>query len=145
MKPSPRCLELIKHFEGCRLKAYQDSGGVLTIGYGHTPAVMGQELTQEAADTLLEQDAGKASDAVNRLVKTPLTQNEHDALTDFVFNLGAGAFADSTLLRRLNYGDKDGAAEELLRWVRCKGKVLAGLVVRRKAEQALFCLKGESV
>ncbi|MBY4725720.1 MULTISPECIES: lysozyme [Burkholderia] len=147
-------LQLTEQFEGCRLTAYQDSVGVWTIGYGHTgPDVYrGLTITQERAEQLLLQDVAKAAAAVNRLVTLDragdadtdglpdLTQDEFDALVDFTFNLGAGRLANSTLLKKLNAGDIEGAAAEFPKWVYAGGKVLAGLVKRRDAERALFLL-----
>lgn len=136
-------LHLTEQFEGCRLTAYQDSVGVWTIGYGHTgPEVCkGLSITMERAEELLIQDIAKAAAAVNRLVTyAHFTQDEFDALVDFTFNLGAGAFADSTLLKKLNAGDIEGAAAEFMRWDHAGGKVLAGLTKRRDGERALFLL-----
>lgn len=147
-------LQLTEQFEGCRLTAYQDSVGVWTIGYGHTgPDVYkGLTITQEQAVGLLMQDIAKSAAAVNRLVTLDragdpdtdglpdLTQEEFDALVDFTFNLGAGSLAGSTLLKKLNAGDIEGAAAEFPKWVHAGGKVLAGLVKRRDAERALFLL-----
>ncbi|KVL67387.1 lysozyme [Burkholderia ubonensis] len=147
-------LQLTEQFEGCRLTAYQDSVGVWTIGYGHTgPDVYkGLTITQAQAEALLMKDIAKATAAVNRLVTLDragdpdtdglpdLTQEEFDALVDFTFNLGAGNLASSTLLKKLNAGDIEGAAAEFPKWVHAGGKVLAGLVKRRDAERALFLL-----
>lgn len=132
-------LELIKTYEGLRLKAYQDSVGVWTIGYGHTrTAKPGMTITAEEAEALLRQDLADAEKAVTRLVKVPLNDNQYSALVSFVFNLGSGNFAMSTLLKKINSGDIAGAAKEFKRWNRAGKKVLAGLVRRRDAEAALF-------
>ncbi|CAJ6884797.1 glycoside hydrolase [Burkholderia pseudomallei] len=147
-------LQLTEQFEGCRLTAYQDSVGVWTIGYGHTGSDVykGLTITQEQAEAFLMKDIAKAAAAVNRLVTLDragapdtdglpdLTQEEFDALVDFTFNLGAGNLASSTLLKKLNAGDIEGAAAEFPKWVHAGGKVLAGLVKRRDAERALFLL-----
>jgi len=91
MDYSPDGLKLTQSFEGCRLKAYLDSVGVPTIGYGHTHGVtMGMTCTQEQADAWLQEDTQGAVQAVNNLVTVPLTQQQFDALVDFTFNLGAG-------------------------------------------------------
>lgn len=139
MNPSPACLSMIRQFEGCRLDSYGDSGGVLTIGFGHTgPDVReGETITPEQAEQLLEADALKAGSAVCRMAHST-TQNQFDALTDFVFNLGAGALSGSTLLEKHNHGDFAGAAAEFGRWVHCKGQILPGLVRRRAAEAHLY-------
>jgi lysozyme len=79
-----------------------------------------------------------AAENVNQLATVPLTQNQFDALCDFVFNVGAGNFEESTLLRKLNDGDYGGAASEFDRWVHSGQTVLPGLVRRRAAEKALF-------
>lgn len=137
-------LALTKSFEGCRLKAYQDGGGVWTIGYGHTgpEVIRGLVITQAAAESLLKEDTRKAADAVMFNTTVTLTQNQFDALTDFTFNLGIGSFRGSTLLKLLNQGDYQGAKAQLIRWNKGKvdGKLVEvdGLTRRRKAEQDLF-------
>lgn len=131
-------LNLIKHFEGLRLSAYQCSAHVWTIGYGHTADVGENDvITEEEALYFLHQDLAESERAVNQYVHVPLTQNQFDALVSFVFNLGAGNFLTSTLLKKLNSGD-DGAAQEFGRWIHASGKALPGLVRRREAERALF-------
>ena len=133
-------LSLTEQFEGCSLTAYQDQVGVWTIGYGHTgPDVSpGLTITQDQAQAMLAHDVGRAAACVNNLVAVELTQNEFDALVDFVFNLGAGAFTSSTLLRDLNAGDFAGAAAQFEVWDHAGGAVVAGLLRRRQAEAALF-------
>ena len=132
-------LHLTESFEDCRLQAYLDSGGVPTIGYGHTHGVaMGMTCTQEQAEQWLQQDVQVAAQAVNRMVTVALTQPEFDALVDFTFNLGTGSLQHSTLLRLLNAGDYKGAAAEFEKWDRAGGKVMAGLLRRRQAEEQMF-------
>jgi len=133
-------LSLTEQFEGCRLAAYQDQVGVWTIGYGHTgpEVVAGLTITQAQAEAYLAADVQSAAACVNRLVAVQLTQEEFDALVDFVFNLGQGAFASSTLLRLLNAGSFAAAAEQFVQWDRAGGAVVAGLLRRRQAETALF-------
>jgi lysozyme len=140
MQYSKSGLQLTERFEGCRLVAYQDQGGVWTVGYGHTgPDVYpGMVITQEQAQALLEQDIQRAVDTVNRLVSVPITQGEFDALVDFVFNLGAGAFMASTLLRDVEAQDWAAAAAQFSRWDHCGGQVVAGLLTRRLAERQEF-------
>lgn len=139
MLPSQNAIQLVKASEGVRLTAYQDSSGVWTIGYGHTANVVeGQTITQAQANNLLMLDLATAADAVNRLVTVPLTQNQFDALVDFVFNEGEGKFARSTLLKLLNQRNYQAAAAQLPMWCMAGGEVLAGLVTRRAAERALF-------
>ena len=132
-------LQLTERFEGCRLESYPDTGGVWTIGYGHTHGVHpGMTCTPEQAQSWLEQDIQAATDAVNRLVTVSLKQPEFDALVDFVFNLGVGAFARSTMLKDINAGYLAAAALQFPLWDRDAGRVLAGLLHRRLAEQAEF-------
>jgi lysozyme len=133
-------LALTEQFEGCRLTAYQDQVGVWTIGYGHTgPEICaGMAITLEQAEALLAKDVSNAAAFVNRVVMVEVTQEEFDALVDFVFNLGAGSFAQSTLLRVLNAGNFAAAATQFALWDRAGGSVVAGLLRRRQAETALF-------
>lgn len=133
-------LDIIKRHEGLRLEAYMPTpNDVPTIGYGHTKGVkMGMRITNAQAEEYLKQDIAWAQDAVNSLVKVRLTQNQFDALVSFVFNVGASAFTKSTLLRMLNGGDYQGAADQFLRWDKQGGKVLRGLTKRRAEERALF-------
>jgi lysozyme len=139
MKTGVLGLALIKHFEGLRLSAYDDGVGIWTVGYGHTAGVKrGQTITEAEAEAFLRDDLAGAEAAVTKLAKTPLNQNEFDALVSFVFNCGAAAFAGSTLLRQLNGGDKSAVPEELARWNHAAGRVMAGLTKRRAAEAALW-------
>jgi lysozyme len=133
-------LALTERFEGCRLTAYQDQVGVWTIGYGHTgPDVTpGRTITQTQAQTLLAMDVGSAVSCVNTFVSVTLAQEEFDALVDFVFNVGAGAFKGSRLLHSLNAGDFAGAAAQFELWDHAGGVVNPGLLRRRQAEAALF-------
>lgn len=132
-------LALIAHFEGTRTTAYKDTVGVTTICTGHTKYVrMGDRRTLGECEQFLREDAGEAGQAVSRLVTTQLTQDQYDALTSFVFNLGAGNLQRSTLLRKINQGDCLGAVREFPRWNRAGGVVLPGLVKRRAAEAELF-------
>ncbi|HEX3985764.1 MAG TPA: lysozyme [Acidobacteriaceae bacterium] len=133
-------LALTEQFEGCRLTAYQDQVGVWTIGYGHTgPEVCsGMTITLEQAQGLLAGDVSSAATFVNQAVIVEVNQEEFDALVDFVFNLGAGSFEHSTLLRLLNAGEFAAAAAQFALWDRAGGAVVAGLLRRRQAETALF-------
>jgi lysozyme len=132
-------LALVKAQEGLRLQAYRDGGGVWTIGYGHTNGVKpGDAINRAQADMLLEADLAEAEAAVARLVTVPLTDNQFAALTDFVFNEGAGAFAGSTLLRKLNEGGHALVPACLKSWIFLDGRVAPGLVKRRAAEAALW-------
>jgi GH24 family phage-related lysozyme (muramidase) len=147
MRLSRAGAELIARFEGFVRRPYNDAAGHATIGFGHllhhgpvTPADRERwgTISRDRGLTLLSEDAREAARAVERGVRVPLTQEQFDALVSFVFNVGVGAFASSTLLRRLNAGDRPGAADELLRWSRAGGRVLEGLLNRRRAERALF-------
>ena len=133
-------LAITEQFEGCRLVAYQDQVGVWTIGYGHTGSgvASGLTITQDQAIDLLASDVAASAAYVNAAVTVELQQNEFDALVDFVFNLGRGAFAGSTLLKNLNAGQFDAAATQFDLWDHAGGQVVAGLLRRRQAEQAMF-------
>ena len=137
---SKKGLSLTEQFEGCRLTAYQDQVGVWTIGYGHTgpDVTAGLTITSDEAQALLAKDVSSAADWVNNLVAVKLTQEEFDSLVDFVFNLGAGAFRGSTMLRDLNAGDFKSAAAQFDMWDHAGGAVVAGLLRRRQAEAELF-------
>jgi len=132
--------DIIRQSEGLRLKAYLCPAGKLTIGYGHTgPDVKtGMTITEDEANALLSQDLIAAETAITGAVSVPITDNQFSALVSFVFNLGAGNFYSSTLLKKLNANDIFGAADEFPRWNKVNGQVLEGLTRRRQAEQALF-------
>lgn len=132
--------QLTERFEGCRLVAYQDLKGVLTIGYGHTGPDVYEGLiwTQMVADLVLLNDTQHAEACVNRNVFVPITQGEFDALVDFTFNAGCGAFQKSTMLKMINAGAYQTAAKEFEKWDYAGGKVVAGLLRRRLAEEAVF-------
>lgn len=139
MKISQAGLDLIKKFEGLRLDAYQCSAGVWTIGHGHTAKVRpGDRIDAQKAGEYLSNDVQGAESDVLRLLKVSITQGQFDALVSFVFNLGSGALAKSTLLRKLNAGDYAGAGKEFHKWVFAGGRKLEGLVRRRQAEYELF-------
>ncbi len=133
------------NFEGEILHPYQDSAGVWTIGIGSTRGLDGNRVTAATppishaqALSLLSRDMRSAILGVEAAVKVPLTLAEEEALADFVYNVGIGNFKASTLLRKLNAGDRDGAAAEFEKWNLAGGRVLAGLVRRRASEKALF-------
>jgi lysozyme len=139
MKLSRAGLDFIKQAEGFRSRAYQDSAGVWTIGYGHTGNVRpGDVVTEAEALDLLAKDAAASEAAVDRLVTVQINQQQFDALVSFCFNLGAGALEGSTLLRLLNDGDFAGAADQFQRWVYAGGTQLPGLAKRRAAEARMF-------
>lgn len=136
-------IDIIKKHEGLRLEAYMPTpNDVWTIGYGHTHTTeKGMKITAGQAESLLRKDILWVEKAVNKLVVVPLTQNQFDALSSLVFNIGEGAFSTSTLLRLLNAGDYEGAANQFPRWNKQKGRVLNGLTRRRQEERQLFLKK----
>lgn len=140
MNISENGINLIKRFEGCRLKAYRCPAGVLTIGYGHTGSDVsnGMVISQEKAENMLKMDLTVHCNNVSKLVKVPITQNQFDALVSFEFNVGYGALSTSTLLRLLNQGKYLDASKQFERWVYAGGKPLEGLKKRRIAEKELF-------
>lgn len=139
MKTSDKGVALIKEFEGCKLTAYKCPAGVWTIGIGTTKDVKpGMVITEAKAVDFLKRDLAVFEAAVNKLVKVEMSQPMFDALIAFVYNVGEGAFAKSTLLKKLNAGDRKGAADEFLKWNKAAGRVLEGLTRRRKAERALY-------
>lgn len=139
MKISQKGIDLIKSFEGCKLEAYKCPAGVWTIGYGHTKtAKEGMKIIQEEAEELLKNDLVIYENAVLKNVTSAINQPIFDALVSFTYNLGEGNLKSSTLLKMLNDRDYYGAAEQLERWNKAGGQVLAGLVRRREAEKNLF-------
>lgn len=139
MNTSQEGIDLIKSFEACKLEAYQDGGGVWTIGWGHTGGVSeGDTCTQEQADAWLVDDLGDAEGLVKHFVTVDLNQHQFDALVAFTFNVGGGALQHSTLLQKLNAGDYEGAADEFPRWSHIGAVVCQGLLRRRVAEKQEF-------
>ena len=143
--------KLIKQLEGFSATPYRDSAGYWTIGYGHkiipgdpyytvdtNPSGTIHSITEAEGDALLDQDMAPARNAVLAYSRVPLNENQIDALTSFVYNVGQNAFANSTLLRKLNDGDFNGAADEFMKWIHAGGKVVQGLVNRRATEKELF-------
>lgn len=132
-------LELIRRFEGLRLKAYYCPAGVLTCGYGST----GPDITPTTSWTIEQAEARMAKDAAVHAAAAQklcpgLQGDAHAALADFSYNLGAARLAGSTLRRKVNAGDWPAARDELRKWVRGGGRVLPGLVIRREAEAKLL-------
>ena len=145
MKTSNKGKAIIKQYEGFIAKPYLCPAGVPTIGYGATYYADGRKVTlrdaaisEADADKLLDKMLGKYEDAVNRYVQVPITQNQFDALVSFCYNLGQEALRKSTLLKKLNNKDYNGAADAFLNWVYASGKKLQGLVNRRTDERKLF-------
>jgi lysozyme len=141
MKFSATGMELLKSSEGFRNRVYLDVAGLPTIGYGHRllhSDSFPNGINELQAANLLACDVRDAEQAVQRLVKVPLTQGQFDALVDFTFNLGAGRLAASALLKSLNAGRYDEAAEQLLCWDHASGQEMVTLKARRKAEVELW-------
>lgn len=146
MNASDNCLALIREAEGFSATPYLCPAGVWTIGFGSTRYQGGAHVAQsdpaitvdQANDLLVATLAGEYEAAVNRYVTVPLNQNQFDALVDFAYNAGAQNLRTSTLLRKLNAGDYDGAADEFGKWIYGGGKPLPGLVKRRGKEADLF-------
>lgn len=139
MTTSIKGRDLVESVEGIRLKAYLDGNGIPTIGFGSTGNVkMGDVITAEQADARLAADLHQAEWAVNTFVKIPLNQNQFDALSSFVYNIGSGNFSKSTMLKLLNDGKYEDAAKQFFVWVKVNGKFSQGLMNRRVKEEALF-------
>ncbi|USR72547.1 lysozyme [Acinetobacter junii] len=147
MKISQVGIDLISSFEDTKLQAYDDGVGVWTIGIGTTvypngvKVKKGDKCTLEQAKEYFAHDLKRFESSVNNLVKVPLSQNQFDALVSLTYNIGSTAFKNSTLLKKLNAKDYQGAADQFPRWNKGGGKVMKGLVRRREAERALFLKK----
>ena len=142
MQLSKTGIELLKHFEGCELKAYQDSVGVWTIGYGHTKGIYeGLEITQLEAEKMLQDELPEYEGYITDKVVPMLQQHEFDALVCWVYNLGPTNLSSSTMLKKLNAGEFKEVPFQMKRWDKAGGQPLLGLTRRRNAEALLF--KGE--
>lgn len=142
MKTSDEGVEFITDHEGMVLSVYDDVAGYPTIGVGHLirdddPDFSGG-ITRAEAIELLRKDLQHAESCVSGSVKVELAQNQFDALVSFVFNVGGGAFRESTLLKLLNAGKYDAVPEQLRRWNKAGGSVVQGLINRREAECRLW-------
>ena len=139
MKASVDAYELIKQFEGLRLKAYLCPAGIWTIGYGHTSDVSPNSfITIQEADEYLHRDVASVEMQLNKL-NLILRQCQWDAIVSFVFNVGIGIFKSSTLLAKIRINPEDNSImDEFLRWVYANGKVMKGLQKRRLAEMKLY-------
>jgi len=136
-------IQLTENSEGCRLTPYKDGAGVWSNGWGNTFNVHPDvTITMDQAIADLKTNLASAEATVKNDVKVELTQGEYNSLVDFVFNLGSGNFAGSTLLKKINAGDYAGAALEFPKWDHCAGEVSQGLLNRRLAEQAEFDQQG---
>jgi len=139
MKTSQAGKELIKQYEGLKLTAYKCSAGKDTIGYGHTHGVKpGDRITKAQADALLDEDLAVVELTVSTAIKRPMNPHQFDAMVALAFNIGGAAFAGSTLVKKFNTGDTQGAAKEFPRWCHSGRIVVPGLVKRRAAEHEMF-------
>lgn len=139
MNLSKEGVELIKRFEGLRLKAYKCQAGIWTIGYGHTKGVReGQTITTDKAEDLLMQDIIPVENVINKM-GVEMTQIQFDSLVSFVFNIGSGKFFASTLYCRIQIGaSKEQIAKLMLKWIYVKGAKSRGLMNRRVAEANMY-------
>jgi len=140
-----RGLSIIKTFEGWSPTVYVCPAGVPTIGYGSIWDLDGNRvtmshpsITKDEGQILLQRELRHIQRAVGQLVNVPLNANQYSALASWTFNLGSGRLQSSTLRRKLNRGDYDGASAEFPKWRRAGGKILKGLVLRRAKEKELF-------
>lgn len=148
MKVNKLGIDMMHHFEGCRLEAYQCSAKVWTIGWGNTyyqdkrPVKQGDKITQKQADELFEMVMNEFAIMVRKALTKELNENQFSALVCFAYNVGIGNLKRSTLLRKVNANPDDETIKaEFLRWTRAGGKVLRGLVRRRTAEADLYFKK----
>ena len=150
MRLSQNGVNFIKSHEALRLKAYQDSKGVWTIGWGHTKGVKpGDVITRAQAEQFIRDDFARVertlnADLVSGRDKPLVTQNEFDALCSLVFNIGSGAYLDSTVRRKIRQGDKMAAARAFKMWVYSNHKFVQGLANRRADEVRLFLQSGQA-
>lgn len=144
MKISHEAKDLIKRYEGLRLKAYKCAAGVWTIGYGHTSAAGSPvvtpslSITKEQADEIFEKDITTFANGVASLIKVDLNPHQFGACVSLAYNIGLGAFSKSSVLRFINKKQYDNAADAFLLWNKAGGKVLKGLTRRRSEESELF-------
>jgi len=136
-------LDLIQHFEGCRLTVYLDSAGLETVGTGHLVTSqdnlhLGDTITQAQADAFLEQDLSAAVACVDAHCPNLPTRNARAALVSLAFNIGCTAFANSTLEKLVNAGDMNGASEQFQAWTRAGHTHPRGILIRRLTERDLF-------
>lgn len=137
-------MKLLEQFEGLRLEAYLDSASIATIGFGSirypngNKVKLGDKTTKAQAKEYKLHDLKEFENTVNTSVTVPLSQNQYDALVSLSYNIGSGAFKNSTLLKKLNASDYKGAAEQFLVWNKVNSKRVQGLVNRREAERNLF-------
>ena len=143
MQISNNGIAFIKREEGEKLSGYADTRGIPTIGVGHTgdvngkPVTVGMKITAEQSSALLKSDLAWVEGTIKSYVKSPLTQNQYDALCSFIFNIGGAAFKGSTMLKLLNLANYQGAADEFPKWKK-SGNDPDILLPRRQRERALF-------
>lgn len=140
MHLSQNGMNLLKNLEGLRLKAYQCSAGKWTIGYGHTNNVKPTDIiTKAEAEIFLSADLVRFENAVNRLVRVKLNQNQFDALVIFCFNIGYGndGFGGSTMLKLLNSRNYKGVAEQFIRWIKVP-EIVDGKIVKDKNGKTVY-------
>jgi lysozyme len=146
MKLNQKGYDLIKSFEGLSLKPYKCQANISTIGYGNTyyennvkVQMSDAPITKKRAEDLLKISADRYASKVDNLVHKPITQNQFNALVSFAYNVGSGALASSTLLKKVNVNPNDAMiSKEFLKWNKGGGVVLQGLVTRRIKESALY-------
>lgn len=145
MRVSAKCIEMIKHHEGVRYEPYRCPAGLWTVGVGHLigdgktlPPDWKRKFSTQEVDSILAADLRRFERGVLRLCPVPLSQGQFDALVSFSFNVGLGALQRSTLRMKTNRGDKSGAVKEFMKWTKGGGRVLPGLVTRRKDEANLY-------
>ena len=148
MKLNKEGADLIKFFEGCKLKAYQCSAGKWTIGYGNTfyddgsPVIAGHAITKEKAESLFNLIADEFAKKVDPIVTDKVNENQFAALVSFAYNCGIGNLKSSTLLKKVNVAPADiTIRNEFMKWNKAAGKVLNGLTKRREAEANLYFKK----
>jgi lysozyme len=137
--------DLIKKFEGLKLRAYKDSAGIWTIGYGlitypnGTKVKAGDTITKEQAESYFQETLQKFAQGVENAIKQPVTNNQFAALVSFAYNVGINAFKESTLLKLVNENPNNPAIEaQFMRWINAGGKPVQGLVNRRRQEANLY-------
>lgn len=148
MKITEKGINLIKKYEGCKLKAYLCPAHIPTIGWGNTAykngskVKLGDTITQEQADELLIHILNYFSDGISHAITKELTDNQYNALLSFSYNLGLGNLRVSTLLKKVNADPNDLSIKaEFLKWNKAGGKILAGLTKRREEEATLYFTK----
>ncbi|WFZ22227.1 lysozyme [Citrobacter portucalensis] len=143
MQVSNSGIDFIKREEGEKLTGYPDSRGIPTVGVGHTgnvngkPVTVGMKISADQSSELLKGDLAWVEDTIRNYVKSPLVQNQYDALCSFIFNIGKNAFKGSTMLKLLNKANYQGAADEFPKWKK-SGNDPDILLPRRQRERALF-------